>query len=100
MSTYATPLAKRRKAENPKLHYNIGLVGSGNMARALVEGITTAGNATWRGVSFLVSINFAALRSGQVLPSNITASATSEDSENYIRMKVCSACCAWMSRDF
>ncbi|KAL5493101.1 hypothetical protein EMCRGX_G014227 [Ephydatia muelleri] len=63
----STPLAKKRKIEMPKLHYHVGFIGSGNMARALVEGITAT---------------------GQVPLSNITASATSEDSENLKKMKV------------
>lgn len=42
----SSTLAKKRKIEIPKLHYHVGFIGSGNMARALVEGITTTGNAT------------------------------------------------------
>lgn len=67
MSSVATLAAKRKKLiEVPKLHYHIGFVGSGNMARALVEGI---------------------MMTGQVPPSNITASATSEESDNLKKMK-------------
>lgn len=80
MSSVATLAAKRKKLiEVPKLHYHIGFVGSGNMARALVEGI---------------------MMTGQVPPSNITASATSEESDNLKKMKVGGACCTRMSRDF
>jgi len=38
---------KKRVADSKTLGYNIGVVGSGNMARAIVEGVLGSGRCVW-----------------------------------------------------
>jgi pyrroline-5-carboxylate reductase len=75
------PSSKRRRTEpvtKTGVGYNIGFIGSGNMARALVEGM---------------------LGSGQVLAGTVMASATRESSENLKKMKALGVSTTTHNRD-